>query len=100
NPGTGVLHNVVLEARLTKGLENPRGAKLKMEIGLLNPGETRQVRLPLVATATGEQTVTIHATGGADLTQDSSAKINVIAPSVKVALEGPSLRYVGRKAAY
>jgi uncharacterized repeat protein (TIGR01451 family) len=100
NPGTGVVHSVLVEARVTKGLENPRGEKLRMEVGSLNPGESRLVRLPLVAVAGGEQEVLIRATGGNDLRQDLATKINVIAPSVKVALEGPSLRYVGRKATY
>jgi uncharacterized repeat protein (TIGR01451 family) len=100
NPGTGIVHNVMIEARITKGLENPRGEKLAMEVGSLNPGESRLVRLPLVAIAGGEQAIAIHAAAGADLHQELTSKINVIAPSVKVAVDGPSLRYVGRNATY
>ena len=55
NPGTGVAHNVMIEARLTKGLEHPHGERLTIQVGSLNPGETRQVRLPLVAIAGGPQ---------------------------------------------
>jgi uncharacterized repeat protein (TIGR01451 family) len=99
NPGTGVAHNVAIEAHLSQGLDAPRGERLVIQVGSLNPGESRLVRLPLVATAGGEQQITIHASAG-DLHRELEAKIHVIAPSVKVAVEGPNFRYVGRKAHY
>jgi Domain of unknown function DUF11 len=100
NPGTGVAHNVLIEARLTKGLEHPHGERLTIQVGSLNPGETRQVRLPLVAIAGGPQAIKIHASAAGDLRREITTKITVVAPSVKVAAEGPSFRYVGCKAAY
>ena len=100
NPGTGVAHNVMIEARLTKGLEHPHGERLTIQVGSLNPGETRQVRLPLVAIAGGPQAIRIHASAAGDLRREITTKITVVAPSVKVAAEGPSFRYVGCKAAY
>jgi Domain of unknown function DUF11 len=100
NPGTGVAHNVVIEARLTKGLEHPHGERLTIQVGSLNPGETRQVRLPLVAIAGGPQAIKIHASAAGDLRREITTKITVVAPSVKVTAEGPSFRYVGCKAAY
>jgi hypothetical protein len=100
NPGTGVAHNVVVEARLTKGLEHPHGERLTIQVGSLNPGETRQVRLPLVAIAGGPQAIKIYASAAGDLRREIVAKVTVVAPSVKVTAEGPSFRYVGCKAAY
>jgi uncharacterized repeat protein (TIGR01451 family) len=100
NPGTGIAHNVTIEAKITKGLEHPHGERLTVQVGSLNPGETRLVRLPLVAVAGGEQTVAIRASAAGDLHRELATKIKVVAPSVKVAVEGPSFRYVGRKAAY
>jgi len=100
NPGTGTAHNVSIEARITKGLEHPRGNKLQIEVGSLNPGESRDVRLPLVAIAGGVQSISIHASSGTELRQELDTKFNVISPSLKVTLEGPALRYVGRNAHY
>jgi uncharacterized repeat protein (TIGR01451 family) len=100
NPGTGIAHNVTIEARISKGLELPHGEKLTVQVGSLNPGETRLVRLPLVAVGGGEQTIAIRASAAGDLHRELATKVKVVAPSVKVAVEGPSFRYVGRKAAY
>ena len=44
NPGTGVVQNAALEVLVPKGLEHIRGERLYMEIGSLNPGESREVR--------------------------------------------------------
>jgi hypothetical protein len=100
NPGTGIAHNVMIDARITKGLEHPHGERLTIQVGSLNPGETRLVRLPLVAVAGGPQAIKIHASAAGDLQRELTTNINVVAPSVKVAAEGPSFRYVGCKAAY
>src|SRR5690606_17548629 len=100
NPGTGTAHHIAIEARISKGLEHPGGDKLSIKVGSLAPGESRMVRLPLVAVGGGEQTVAIRATSGNDLNQEAVAKVTVVAPSVKVAVEGPSLRFVGRNASY
>ena len=100
NPGTGVAHNVAIEAHLSKGLQAPRSEQLIVQVGSLNPGESRVVRLPLIAVAGGEQEITIQASAGGDLHRQLASKIHVVAPSVKVAVDGPSFRYVGRKAHY
>jgi hypothetical protein len=100
NPGTGIAHNVTIEARITKGLEHPHGERLTVHVGSLNPGETRLVRLPLVAVAGGPQTIAIQASAAGDLHRELTTKITVVAPKVNVAAEGPGFRYVGCKAAY
>ncbi|HXY32578.1 MAG TPA: hypothetical protein VEI07_00030 [Planctomycetaceae bacterium] len=100
NPGTGVAHNVSVEARVSKGLEVPRGEQMIVQVGSLNPGESRVVRLPLIAIVGGEQEITIHASAGNDLHRELAARIHVVAPSLKIALDGPTFRYVGRKAHY
>jgi uncharacterized repeat protein (TIGR01451 family) len=100
NPGTGVAHNVAIEAHLSKGLEAARGEQLVIQVGSLSPGESRVVRLPLIAVVGGEQEVTIHASAENDLHRDLAARIHVVAPSLKITAEGPSFRYVGRKAHY
>ncbi len=100
NPGTGIATNVTVEARIPEGLEHPRGQRLMMEIGSLAPGESRLVRLPLAAVAGGTQTINVEAKADANLSQSLSRDIAVIAPSIKIAVEGPSMRYIGRNAEY
>jgi uncharacterized repeat protein (TIGR01451 family) len=100
NPGTGTANNVKIESLIPAGLEHPRGDRLVMEIGSLNPGESRSVRLGLAAVEGGQHAVQVSATAGASLAQTATADIHVIAPSLKIALDGPSLRYIGRSAKY
>ncbi|MCH9789578.1 MAG: DUF11 domain-containing protein [Planctomycetes bacterium] len=100
NPGTGTLHNVVLEAEIPKGLEHVTAEYLQMQVGSLNPGETRTIRLALAAVLGGEQVVKVRAKAEGGLTQATQARVNVIAPKVQVAIDGPGLRYKGRSAKY
>ncbi len=100
NPGTGVAHNVVLEVKIPQGFEHAKGERLKMDVGSLNPGESRSVRLSLTAVAGGEHAVQVEARAGADLREVAASKVNVLAPSLQLAVAGPSFRYVGRDAQY
>lgn len=101
NPGTGTVHDVKVEARISEGLEHgSRGDRLIMEVGSIGPGETRTVRLGLAAVKGGQQSVSVAATSNSDAAATVSAQLNVIAPSMKIAAEGPALRYKGRNAKY
>ena len=100
NPGSGVAHNVAIEVIIPDGLEHPQGKRLKMELGSLTPGETRSVKLSLNAKQGGPQVVKVEAKAGTDLRQVATSKIDVLAPSLKLAVGGPALRYVGRDARY
>ena len=100
NPGTGVAANVRIEALIPTGLEHARGAELLMDLGPLHPGETRSIRLPLAAIAGGTHTVQVMAQAESDLEQQATADVTVIAPQVATAIDGPSLRYIGRRATY
>lgn len=100
NPGTGIAKDVSIEAWIPAGLEHPRGERLMMDIGALGPGETRKVRLSLAATAGGVQKLRVKATSEAAAPQTAERVVTVLAPSLKVAVDGPALRYVGRNAVY
>jgi uncharacterized repeat protein (TIGR01451 family) len=100
NPGTGIAQNVKIHVTTPKGLEATRSDRSQIEIGKLNPGESRTVRLSFTAVAGGEQTLAVVATADADLKQAAEATVNVIAPALKIAVEGPGLRYAGRDARY
>ncbi|MGE4002456.1 MAG: hypothetical protein AB7I48_19805 [Planctomycetaceae bacterium] len=100
NPGSGVATNITLEARVPEGLEHVRGNRLVMNIGSLNPGETRQVRLALAAVGGGQQILQVEARADAGLVQTASAELTVAAPKLKASIDGPGLRYLGREAMY
>jgi uncharacterized repeat protein (TIGR01451 family) len=100
NPGTGTANNVKLEAVLSDGLEHPRGERLTIEIGSIAPGDSQTVRLGLSAAKGGTQTLQVAATSSSEASSVIVEKIQVIAPSLKVAVDGPGLRYKGRTAKY
>ncbi|MGQ0635611.1 MAG: hypothetical protein ACT4QC_13435 [Planctomycetaceae bacterium] len=99
NPGTGVAHDVVVHASVPEGLEHSRGRSVELGIGSLGPGESREVTLPLTATAGGSSLLKIEARG-ANLVQRAQAEIKIAAPRLKVEVAGPGLRYVNRHAQY
>lgn len=100
NPGTGVATNVRLEALIPEGLEHVRGDRLLMDLGSLNPGESRSVRLSLAAAKGGTQLVQVQARADADLARTAASEVLVVAPSLITEIDGPGLRYLGRSATY
>ncbi len=100
NPGTGVATNVQVEAIIPKGLEHARGERLIMDLGSLNPGETRSVRLALAAVAGGKQVLQVQARADGNLSRNTSASVDVIAPVLVAEVDGPKLRYLRRNATY
>ena len=100
NPGSGVAQNVIVDVHLPEGLQHPKGGRLKMELGSLSAGESRSVRLTLTARAGGQQTVRVIANAGTGLERIAESKVLVLAPSLQLVMNGPSVRYVGRDARY
>lgn len=100
NPGTGIASHVQVEAVIPEGLEHARGRKLLMDLGNLNPGESRSVRLALAATQGGTQQLQVQARADAGLMQASASTVEVVAPSLKAQIQGPGLRYLGRNGQY
>ncbi|MEZ6056787.1 MAG: hypothetical protein R3C01_08780 [Planctomycetaceae bacterium] len=100
NPGTGVATNVVIEALIPKGLEHARGNRLIMELGSLNPSETRTMRLALAAVDGGNHVIQVQAKADSGIAETDVAEVDVIAPSLVAEIDGPGLRYLGRTATY
>jgi uncharacterized repeat protein (TIGR01451 family) len=100
NPGTGTATNVTIDALIPKGLEHATGEHLQMDIGSLNPGEVRSVRLVMAAVGGGNHIVQVEARADAGIVRTAAAEVSVIAPSLQTAIAGPSLRYLGREAEY
>lgn len=100
NPGTGPATGVILEERVPDGLKHTAGAELEFDVGTLKPGETKSLDLTLTAAQAGQIVNQLTARGDANLRADAQAEIEVIAPALRISMEGPSRRYLERQATY
>ncbi len=100
NPGTGPASNVVIVERIPPGLKHPAGPELEFEVGVLKPGEQRELDLTLSAAQAGRVFNIITARGDGNLAAEAQCEIEVIAPALEIAVEGPAKRYLERQATY
>ncbi|MEM9589639.1 MAG: hypothetical protein AAGA03_20315, partial [Planctomycetota bacterium] len=101
NPGSGAANGVVLQEDVPDGFEHPRGKQLDNLLGNLRPGESRREILRLQATKPGVIENVVRLISEEDgLMVDDRVAIEVIAPQVEVAMNGPKVRYMERQATY
>jgi len=100
NPGTGVASGVVLEERIPAGLQHPAGTELEYDVGELKPKESRQLQLQMIAQRPGLVTNVLVARGEVNLKAEHRLDIQVLAPQLDLAVEGPKRRFLEREAAY
>ncbi len=100
NPGTGAATGVIIQEDVPEGLEHPKGRQLDNAIGSLKPGETRRQVLRLRAVAPGIVQNTIRLTGDDGLEATHTVAIEVVAPQLQVALQGPSRGFLERQVTY
>ena len=100
NPGTGTATGVVLQEDVPEGLEHPKGRQLDNSLGALRPGEERHQVLRLRAVEPGVVQNTIRLMGDDGLQVEDTVAVEVIAPNLQVALQGPSKRFLERPATF
>ncbi|MFO0975151.1 MAG: hypothetical protein U0996_02070 [Planctomycetaceae bacterium] len=100
NPGTGIANNVVIQAAIPEGLEHRSGSLLTIDIGTLNPGESRQAKLNLTAVKGGSQELAVRAVAEGGLTDESMTSVEVAEPQLQIAITGPEEQMSGRTADY
>ena len=100
NPGSGTAHGVVIEAIIPDGLSHVAGREIEFEIGSLDPDQTRQLELELKAERAGEIVAQLSARGDGSLNVAKQAQLQVLAPRLEVAVNGPTRRYLQRQAEY
>ncbi len=100
NPGTGIANNVVIQAAIPEGLEHRSGSLLTIDIGTLNPGESRQAKLNLTAVKGGDQELAVRAVAEGGLTDESMTSVEVAEPQLQIAITGPEEQMSGRTADY
>ena len=85
---------------MPEGLAHDAGRELEFEIGTLRPNETRQLQLTLKADKPGLVRNEVLVRGEGNLIAQHTVELEVIAPALEVALNGPKLRYLERPATY
>ncbi|MFN9720813.1 MAG: hypothetical protein ACK58L_19130 [Planctomycetota bacterium] len=100
NPGTGIANNVVIQAAVPEGLEHRSGSLPSIEIGTLNPGESRQARLNLSAIQGGDFDMAVRATADGGLTDEATTGISVAEPKLTIAISGPEQQLTGQVAEF
>ncbi|MDB4749754.1 hypothetical protein OAF83_02495 [Rubripirellula sp.] len=100
NTGSGKATNIEIWEDVPAGLSHPEGPQLKQNIGTLMPSEVRTDSLFLKAEKPGIIQNTIRLVGDDGLTAEQTVAVEVIAPKLEVALQGPSRRFLERQAKY
>jgi len=100
NPGTGAASGVMLSEMVPDGLKHAAGRELEFEVGVLKPGESRDLELELLATEAGTLTNVVTARGEGNLEAEARADVEVVAPQLQVSLTGPKRRYLERHAVH
>ena len=100
NPGSGAATGVVVEEDVPEGLSHVAGNELEYEIGVLRPGETRELELSLKAEKPGVLENTILVRGEGNLSSQHRVEIEVISPQLQVGVSGPKKRFLDRQATY
>jgi uncharacterized repeat protein (TIGR01451 family) len=100
NTGSGAANDVYLESDVPAGFVHPAGKELEFQIGTLRPGETKTVDLTMKAEKAGQYQSVLVVRGDPDLAVQDVAKIEIIAPSLQVQVQGPKKRFVERQATH
>ena len=100
NPGTGPATGVMIEEDVPPGLAHVAGSQLEYEVGTLRPGESKHLDLSLRAERAGVVQNRIQVRGDANLAAQHVVQIEVVAPQLQLAVEGPKRRFLQRQATY
>ena len=98
NPGSGVATGVVLEAFLPETVSHRAGPELEFDVGQLRPGEAKTIELLLGTRGPGVQPARFVARADGGLEVDRPLPIPVTAPTLEVALDMPTRRFLQRPA--
>jgi uncharacterized repeat protein (TIGR01451 family) len=100
NPGSGDATGVMLLETVPQGVSHEAGPALEFEVGTLKPGESRRLELVLNAEHAGQINNVMTAKADANLQVQAGCQFEVIAPDLKVTVDGPQKRFLERPATY
>ncbi len=99
NPGSAPAINTILNIALPAGLV-PVAKSTIYEIGTLNPGETRSIRVLANMIKLGDHECQFQATADNDLKAGHEHKVRGLGAILETKIDGPGFRYVGRPATF
>lgn len=100
NSGSGAARGVVLSEMVPAGLKHSAGPELEFDVGMLKPGESRELELSMTAAQAGRLVNVLTARGDGNIKTEDRLEMEVIAPALKVSLTGPKKRVLERKATW
>lgn len=100
NPGTGDATGVMLLESVPAGVSHEAGPALEFPIGTLRAGDSRRLELVLTAEQAGRVNNEMTARADANLLVQANCEFDVIAPDLKVTIDGPNRRFLDRPATY
>lgn len=100
NPGSGDATGVMLLENVPQNVKHAAGPALEFEVGTLRAGETREMELVLTAEKAGPVENMLIARADGNLQVKQSLAFEVIAPDLKISVDGPKTRYLERPATY
>jgi uncharacterized repeat protein (TIGR01451 family) len=100
NSGSGVAAGVLLTEVVPANMVHEGGNELEYDVGDLQPGQTRELELVLRAVKPGQVMNLLHAKGEGKLAAEAKTPIEIVAPQLSLAVEGPKKRYLDRQATY
>jgi hypothetical protein len=99
NPGSGRATGVRMKAFLPDGLEALAGGT-EYDLGTLNPGESRSIRVLARVKAIGEHNVKFVTIADDNLRDEAKKDVTGLQATLGVAITGPKFRYLARPAKY
>jgi uncharacterized repeat protein (TIGR01451 family) len=101
NPGSGPATNVVLTDAFDPGLEHEKRANpIELNVGTLNPGETKTIPLTLTPRQVGRLVNRVTASADGNLRAQAEHPVVVQIARLSLTKNGPSARYVDRPATF
>ena len=100
NPGSGDATGIVVEADIPTELSHVAGNELEYQIGMLRPGQSKQLQLRLLAKTAGIIQNILTVRGKGQIENRSIEPMRIVAPALQVSLRGPAIRYLDRQTTY
>ena len=100
NPGDGAADGIKLKLLLPEGLEHQHGRAIEANLGSLAAKEVRTLQIACTAKGSGPQKCVVIATGDGNLSSNDEVTVDITLPKLELAMSGPKLRYIDRKATY
>ncbi len=99
NPGTAATTNTILNVQFSDGLA-PLAKSTTYEIGTLNPGESRSIRVLANMVKLGDHTCRFSVIADNGLDEEQERTVRGLGAILETKIEGPDFRYVGRPATF